>query len=99
MALVKLFHNVIRDCLIVCGTVFNGQTLNVIDHNGAGSDFIGQNLFQYAGRLLGDNRADTVTINDTDSHARLGRKVCLKGNLVEAYFGLTGLKSVGEYVF
>ena len=38
-------------------------------------------------------------LNLVDNPEVLGRKVCLKGNLVEAYFGLTGLKSVGEYVF
>lgn len=29
----------------------------------------------------------------------LGRKVCIKGNLVESYFGLVGLKSVDDYSF
>jgi hypothetical protein len=38
-------------------------------------------------------------LNLIDNPDMLGRKVCLKGNLVDAYFGLTGLKSVDEYVF
>ena len=29
----------------------------------------------------------------------LGSKVCLKGDLVESYFGLVGLKSVDDYSF
>lgn len=36
-------------------------------------------------------------LNLVDNPDVLGRKVCLKGDLVEAYFGLTGLKSVDEY--
>lgn len=36
-------------------------------------------------------------LNLVDNPDMLGRKVCLKGDLVEAYFGLTGLKSVDEY--
>ena len=38
-------------------------------------------------------------LNLVDNPDMLGRKVCLKGDLVDAYFGLTGLKSVDEYVF
>lgn len=38
-------------------------------------------------------------LNLVDNPDVLGRKVCLRGDLVEAYFGLTGLKSVKEYVF
>ena len=38
-------------------------------------------------------------LNLVDNPDMLGRKVCLKGDLVDAYFCLTGLKSVDEYVF
>lgn len=36
-------------------------------------------------------------LNLVDNQWLLGRKVCLKGDLVESYFGLTGLKAVTEY--
>ena len=29
----------------------------------------------------------------------LGKKVCLKGDVVESYFGLVGMKSLSEYIF
>lgn len=35
-------------------------------------------------------------LNLVDNPSMLGRKVCIKGDLVEAYFGLTGLKNVSE---
>lgn len=37
-------------------------------------------------------------LNLVDNPGVLGRKVCVKGDLVEAYFGLVGLKSVDEFV-
>lgn len=37
-------------------------------------------------------------LNLVDNPAMLGRKVCLRGDLVEAYYGLVGLKSVDEFV-
>ena len=36
-------------------------------------------------------------LNLVDNPDVLGRKVCLKGDLVESYFGLVGLKSVDSY--
>ncbi|MBE6231382.1 MAG: DUF4493 domain-containing protein [Bacteroidales bacterium] len=36
-------------------------------------------------------------LNLVDNQWLLGRKVCLKGNIVESYYGLTGLKAVTEY--
>lgn len=36
-------------------------------------------------------------LNLVDNPSLLGRKICLKGNLVEAYYGLTGLKGVEEF--
>lgn len=36
-------------------------------------------------------------LNLVDNPSRLGEKVYLKGDIVEAYFGLTGLKNVSEY--
>ena len=38
-------------------------------------------------------------LNLVDHSELLGRKVCLKGDIVETYFGLVGLKSPSEYVF
>jgi hypothetical protein len=37
-------------------------------------------------------------LNLVDNPEMLGRKVCVKGDLVEAYFGLPGLKSVDDFV-
>ena len=37
-------------------------------------------------------------LNLVDNPSLLGRKVCLRGDLVEAYYGLVGLKSVDDYV-
>ena len=37
-------------------------------------------------------------LNLVDNPDMLGRKVCLRGDLVEAYYGLVGLKSVDEFV-
>jgi hypothetical protein len=36
-------------------------------------------------------------LNLVDNPNMLGRKVCLKGDIVEAYYGLVGLKSVDDY--
>ena len=38
-------------------------------------------------------------LNLVDNPELLGKKVCLKGDIVESYFGLVGLKSISEYVF
>ena len=37
-------------------------------------------------------------LNLVDHPELLGRKVCLKGDIVESYFGLVGVKSITEYV-
>ena len=37
-------------------------------------------------------------LNLVDHPELLGRRVCLKGNIVDSYFGLVGLKEVGDYV-
>ena len=37
-------------------------------------------------------------LNLVDHPELLGRKVCLKGNIVDSYFGLVGLKEVDDYV-
>ena len=36
-------------------------------------------------------------LNLVDNPSLIGSKVCLKGDVVESYFGLTGLKNVSEY--
>lgn len=36
-------------------------------------------------------------LNLVDNPYLLGRKICLKGDIVESYYGLTGLKNVSEY--
>ena len=36
-------------------------------------------------------------LNLVDNPNMLGRKVCLKGDIVEAYYGLVGLKSVDDF--
>ena len=36
-------------------------------------------------------------LNLVDNPDMLGRKVCLRGDIVEAYYGLVGLKSVDDY--
>ncbi len=36
-------------------------------------------------------------LNLVDNPSLLGRKICLKGNIVEAYYGIPGLKNVTEY--
>lgn len=38
-------------------------------------------------------------LNLVDNPELLGRKVALRGDLVESYYGLTGLKNCSEYVF
>lgn len=42
----------------------------------------------------GDVRDD---LNLVDNPALLGRKVCLRGDLVEAYYGIPGIKNITEY--
>ncbi len=37
------------------------------------------------------------TLNLVDSPELLGRKVCLKGDIVEAYYGIPGMKNITEY--
>lgn len=37
------------------------------------------------------------SLNLVDNPSLLGRKVCLKGDVVESYYGLTGIKNVTEY--
>lgn len=37
-------------------------------------------------------------LNLVDNPSLLGKKICLKGNIVEAYFGICGIQSVSEYV-
>ena len=37
------------------------------------------------------------SLNLVDNPHLLGRKVCIKGNVVEAYYGITGLKSVVDF--
>lgn len=36
-------------------------------------------------------------LNLVDNPSLLGKKICLKGNIVEAYFGICGIQSVSEY--
>ncbi len=36
-------------------------------------------------------------LNLVDNPELLGRKICLKGNIVEAYYGIPGLKNITEY--
>ena len=36
-------------------------------------------------------------LNLVDNQHLLGRKVCLRGDLVDAYYGLPGLKNVDDY--
>ncbi len=36
-------------------------------------------------------------LNLVDNPELLGRKVCIKGNIVEAYYGIPGLKNITEY--
>lgn len=36
-------------------------------------------------------------LNLVDNPALLGRKVCLRGDIVEAYYGMTGMKNIMEY--
>ena len=36
-------------------------------------------------------------LNLVDNPHLLGRKICLKGNIVEAYYGIPGMKNVSEY--
>ncbi len=37
------------------------------------------------------------SLNLVDNPNLLGRKVCLKGNIVEAYYGIPGIKNITEY--
>lgn len=37
-------------------------------------------------------------LNLADNPDLLGKKICIKGNIVEAYFGLNGIQSVSEYI-
>ena len=37
-------------------------------------------------------------LNLVDNHGLLGKRVCLKGDIVESYYGMIGLKSVTDYV-
>ena len=37
-------------------------------------------------------------LNLAENPDMLGREICLNGDIVESYFGLTGLKSVSDYV-
>lgn len=36
-------------------------------------------------------------LNLVDNPHLLGRKICLKGDIVEAYYGITGIKNISEY--
>jgi hypothetical protein len=36
-------------------------------------------------------------LNLVDNPGLLGRKVCLKGDIVEAYYGIPGIKNISEY--
>ena len=36
-------------------------------------------------------------VNLVDNPQLLGKKVCFKGDIVESYFGITGLKNVTDY--
>lgn len=36
-------------------------------------------------------------LNLVDNPSMLGRKICLKGDIVEAYYGLTGIKNITDY--
>ncbi len=36
-------------------------------------------------------------LNLVDNPSLLGRKVCLKGNIVESYFGITGIRNIVDY--
>ncbi len=38
-------------------------------------------------------------LNLVDNPELLGRKVCIRGNIVEAYYGIPGLKNITEYEF
>jgi len=47
---------------------------------------------------LTDNNVRSV-LNLVDNPDKLGKRVCLKGDIVEAYYGIPGLKNVSECVF
>ena len=36
-------------------------------------------------------------LNLVDNPHLLGRKVCLRGDIVEAYYGIPGIKNISEY--
>ena len=36
-------------------------------------------------------------LNLVDNPGLLGRKVCLKGDIVESYYGIPGIKNISEY--
>ena len=36
-------------------------------------------------------------LNLVDNQSLLGRKVCIKGNIVEAYYGIPGLKGIVDF--
>jgi hypothetical protein len=36
-------------------------------------------------------------LNLVDNPDLLGRKICLKGDIVEAYYGIPGIKNLTEY--
>ena len=70
-----LCQNIVRDGLTAGHTVFNGQTFDILQNDGTGSDFVSQELFQHPGCLLCDHGTDAVAIDDTDGNYSLGGEV------------------------
>ena len=36
-------------------------------------------------------------LNLVENPSLLGRKICIRGDIVEAYYGLTGIKNITDY--
>ena len=60
VALFELLEHVVRDCLIRGHAVFNRQAVNHTEFDPAGLHIVREHVFEHAGGVLCNDRADTV---------------------------------------
>ena len=67
MALLEFCQNIIRNCLVMSGTIFDSQAVDYLKLNLTLFNFVLEQEFNNSLRFLCDDRTDTVTATNTDN--------------------------------
>ena len=81
-------EHIIRHRLAQCKAVFDGEALDLFQHDAAGGNVVREKLFKHALRLLHDDGADTVAVDEADGDGLHPGEVLFRRRLLHPLLAL-----------